>query len=217
MNMKKTTILLLISSSLVVAACSSSPAPLNRGVTTARVPTVNVNNVTHDVRFQGDRISSGEEADLLAFLRSVGPGFADRITVEDPNPENAQGRIASLSSLLGKLGVSVASVQRAVDVAPGSARITVSRANVISDQCPDWNDEQKVSFNNAMSTNFGCASRSNLARMVADPSDLITGRTLTGQDAAVTAKPVAGFDSHKPDGFTGNGTEGWSGDGPKPQ
>lgn len=217
MTMTHTRAILLATLAVGISACSGSPVPLNRGVATARIPSISIDNVSHDVRFQGDRLGNGEEAALLAFLRSVGPGFADRITVEDANPENAQVRLASLSTLLGKLGVSIASVKRAADVAPGSSRVTVSRANLASDECPDWNDEQKVLFNNAMSTNFGCASRSNLARMVADPSDLVSGRTLSGQDAAVTAKPVAGFDSHKPDGFSGDGTNGWSGDGPKPQ
>jgi pilus assembly protein CpaD len=217
MTMKKHTLLIVLAGSVALASCAGSKAPLNRSVDAARIPTIAVDNVSHDVHFQGERLAAGEEADLLAFLRSVGPGFADRISVEDPNPENAQGRIGNLSTTLGRLGVSVASVKRAADLAPGYARVVVSKAVVISDQCPDWNNEEKVLFNNASSTNYGCASRSNLARMVADPSDLVAGRKLAGQDTAATAKPVAIYDSHKPEGFSGSGGDNWAGDGPKPQ
>jgi pilus assembly protein CpaD len=203
--------------SLSIAGCGSSTAPLNRGVTASRIPSISVETVSHDVHFQNDRLPANEEAALIAFLSSVGPGFADRISVEDPNPDNARNRLTSLSSALGRLGVSIASVARATDVAPGTSRIVVSKATLQSDQCPDWSSEEKVMFSNAASTNYGCASRANLARMVADPSDLVHGRTLAGQNTAVTAKPVAIYNSHKPEGFSGAGGDNWNGDGPKPQ
>ena len=39
-------------------------------------------------------------------------------------------------------------------------------------------------------SNYGCASRGNLAAMIADPNDLTTPRTYGGTDAMTATKPV---------------------------
>jgi pilus assembly protein CpaD len=194
---------------LALAACGGSPAPTNSSLNPTRIPTVSVDEVTHNLYFTNNRITGPEEAALMAFLRTVGPRFADRISIEDPNPENAEDRIAALTKILGRMGVGVAAVKRGTDLSPGAARIVVSRANVTQDQCPDWNDETLIIFKGAATSNYGCATRSNLARMVADPTDLLEGRPLTGQGGATAAEPVARW--NKRNGETSNSTTGSAG------
>ncbi len=180
---------------LMLSACGGSKAPANLGLSPTRIPTVAVEQISHNLMFTNNRISSPEEAALLAFLRSMGPRFADRISIEDPNPENADVRVAALTKILGQMGVGVAAVKRATDLPPGTTRIVVSRASVQDDECPDWKDETKLIFKSAVSSNYGCATRSNLAKMIADPTDLLEGRPLSGQGGATVAAPVARWNS----------------------
>jgi pilus assembly protein CpaD len=204
--MSKITLASVTLLALGLAACGGSPAPTNTSLSPTRIPTVSVDQISHNLYFTNNRISGPEEAALLAFLRTVGPRFADRIAIEDPNPENADERIAALTKILGRMGVGVASVKRATDLAPGISRIVVSRASVTMDECPDWNDETLNTYRGAASSNYGCASRSNLARMVADPTDMLEGRPLNGQGGATVAEPVARW--NKRNGATNSSTTG---------
>jgi pilus assembly protein CpaD len=220
---KHTTAVIIIAMSSVVAlsGCSSfntsSKAKANQKVSSSRLPTINVDRVTHTVMYENNKLSTTEQTALVAFLNSVGPGFSDRLTLEDSNPENSQARIDAVAKILGRLGVQLAGIRRAVDVTPGTSRLVLSRASVNSDECPDHTGEIKNNFKNATSSNFGCATRDTLARMVADPTDLIEGRPLGGQNAAVVAKPVASFNSHLLTGTPSGNALNWTGDGPAPK
>jgi pilus assembly protein CpaD len=204
------------SSVIALSGCVTSNSPSNQKVSSTRLPTINVDRVTHTVMYENNKLPAAEQAALVAFLNSVGPGFSDRLTLEDSNPENSQARIDSIAKILGRMGVQLAGVRRALDVAPGTSRVVLSRASVSPNECSDFTDEIKNKFKNATSSNYGCSIRNNLAKMVADPTDLLEGRPLGGQNTAVVAKPVAAFNSHNLTGEpTGSGT--WSGDGPAPK
>jgi len=59
---------------------------------------------------------------------------------------------------------------------PGQAvSVIVSRYVVSLPGCPDWSGE-RFTYNNVPTSNWGCASATNLGRMVARPEDLIHGR-----------------------------------------
>jgi pilus assembly protein CpaD len=60
--------------------------------------------------------------------------------------------------------------------APGGVRVIVSRASASVPGCPIWEDET-VGTPERTSTNFGCATNQNLARMIADPNDLVRGQS----------------------------------------
>ena len=59
----------------------------------------------------------------------------------------------------------------------------VERYVVTPPDCPDWTRQAVENHANAMPSNYGCASLTNLALMVADPRDLATGRPLGPADA----------------------------------
>jgi pilus assembly protein CpaD len=67
--------------------------------------------------------------------------------------------------------------------APGDAlepgapiRATFVRLLVTPPACGDWSDGPKTLGDNRVASDWGCANEANLARMVADPNDLIAGR-----------------------------------------
>jgi pilus assembly protein CpaD len=57
--------------------------------------------------------------------------------------------------------------------------------------CPDWSS-QDVHSAARTDSNYGCASNSNLAAMIADPNDLLVGKSdPTGPEVAVSAVRAA--------------------------
>ncbi len=60
--------------------------------------------------------------------------------------------------------------------------LTVSRYVVIPPNCPDWSKPNTFDYKNVSQANWACADQYNLALMVANPRDLIRGRSPDGQD-----------------------------------
>src|SRR3546814_14601284 len=75
------------------------------------------------------------------------------------------------------------------EVPADSLRIAVTRASASVPGCPDWSTKSSITFNTATSSNYGRATNSNLAAMVADPNDLTTGATDTRNDTAAATRP----------------------------
>jgi pilus assembly protein CpaD len=62
------------------------------------------------------------------------------------------------------------------NVAPGTVRVVVSRSTASVPSCPDWSKTTEANYNSSNHSNYGCASNSNLAAMIADPEDLVRGQ-----------------------------------------
>ncbi len=70
--------------------------------------------------------------------------------------------------------------------------------------CPNWKSAGQDSA--AMTdSNYGCAVNSNLAAMIADPADLLHGKTdpATGRDADAAVKAIKAWRDQKPTGTRG--------------
>src|SRR3546814_1263456 len=59
---------------------------------------------------------------------------------------------------------------------PDRAVVYVGRYHVVLPDCPDWHKQTAADFTNTPSSNYGCATTVNFARMLADPGDLVQGR-----------------------------------------
>ena len=60
----------------------------------------------------------------------------------------------------------------------GDVAVIAERWVALAPDCPDWSRANVLDGSNLTSSNFGCASRRNLMRQVADPRDLVRGREL---------------------------------------
>ena len=85
----------------------------------------------------------------------------------------------------------------------GVVRVTLRRVAVGVPGCPDWSDEQVSTSSGALSRNFGCASLTNLAAMIADPHDLVHGRVGDGSDPRISVRAIQMWRDGKPSGTTG--------------
>lgn len=60
--------------------------------------------------------------------------------------------------------------------------------------CPDWSDAApEAAPGEGQSRNFGCATRSNLAAMIADPNDLLHGQAATTTDTVATVRALKAY------------------------
>src|SRR3954454_17634566 len=144
-----------------------------------------------DVRFPpGSSGLAAPEAARLRGLAATGQiAPSDRVLVAaGRRPAPAGGRVGPVSTELLRYGV-VASPMQVAGVAPDRAVVEVVRHLVTLPACPNWSKPPVGAgdYSNTVGSNFGCANVSNLGRMVASPTDLLSGRPLgpaAGQPSA---------------------------------
>jgi len=163
-------------------------------------------------------LSAGQEQALSNFLSTVKTGDGDEVTFEagpaayGTNAALVAERQASVDLVLRSLlmpasvvetrsllGASGAENEARGGVAgsevPGAdvVVVNVGRYIVSGPSCPDWTKPQADDFSNTPPSNFGCATLTNLARMVANPADLVRGSTEGPADGDYAAQGVAAY------------------------
>ena len=53
--------------------------------------------------------------------------------------------------------------------------------------CPNWDRKSDANYANATSPGYGCSINGNLAAMVANPEDLLTGQKGTGETVIMSS------------------------------
>ena len=92
---------------------------------------------------------------------------------------------------LRKLRVLPLRIEFGIDAPVGEAvKVIVRRYVVTLPGCPDWTGRPGISYDNAASSNFGCATAVNLGLMVADPGDIVAGRHPGLMDGEFIARSI---------------------------
>jgi pilus biogenesis lipoprotein CpaD len=212
---------------LSLGACTPSVGPQeNLGWIQASSPKqleVDRAEYRHSVYFPTDRsaVPASERARLLSFLETVGPrgrdsirleGHADERASELYNLELAAERNESVEALLrefglGGLPVTTVAYGEAVPAVPSSGpaawrlnrrvELVFERYLVTLPACPDWSRQSGTDFSNQPHSNFGCATQTNLGLMVAEPKDLVRGRTLAPADGVHQAEGIVRYRTGK--------------------
>lgn len=177
----------------------------------------------HSVYFPTDRstVPASERARLLSFLETVQPGGRDSIRLEGHaderaselyNLELAADRNQSVEALLrevglGDLPVTTVAYGEAVPAVPSTGpaawrlnrrvELILERHLVTLPACPDWSRQSGTDFSNQPHSNFGCATQTNLGLMVAEPKDLVRGRTLAPADGVHQAEGIVRYRTGK--------------------
>lgn len=153
----------------------------------------------HQVRFENSsaELSDAERARLHRFLARHDAGYGDRIRVGSrANPvigldiRHASRREATVTAELRRLEFKPGLLPEgpAGTDSDDSILIEIGRHVVVPPDCPDWTKRADGDPANRRSSNFGCATAVNLGLMVADPGDLMRGRTAGPADGAVGAR-----------------------------
>jgi pilus assembly protein CpaD len=193
---------LLIALCSSVAACSTPNMP-SQGVAAVNVPVVTASDYVFDAAAPDGRLAPGESARLDGWFQGLGVGYGDSIYVDGPYGDAARGQVAAVAGRYGML-VSAGAPVTAGLVQPGSVRVVVSRRRAEVPGCPNWSETSQPNFNNRTMSNFGCGVNSNLAAMIANPEDLIHGRSGNGiGDTNTAAKAVEFYRTAPPTGTKG--------------
>ena len=145
----------------------------------------------------GSGLDSGEYRRVSEWFEALQLSYGDRISIDygAANGNNElQQSVARLADTYG-LRLAETAPLTAGDVSPGTARIIVTRSKASVPSCPANHTETSSNFNAGVSSNYGCASHSNLAAMVADPEDLVRGQetapmTGNGSNAAINKNRI---------------------------
>lgn len=177
----------------------------NPSLSSVHQPVVQRTDFVLDLATSGGRVPAAELDRLDAWLASIDVGYGDRISIDDPRNypmPDARADIAGVAADYGLLLTDGAPVLSGV-VPPGSIRVVATRATASVAGCPVWQQDGVIPSVNT-SANYGCATNSNIAAMVADPQDLIHGRDATTVGSATTAgRAIRTYREREPTGRQG--------------
>lgn len=165
--------LLALLPAALLAACGGTA---NRGLESVHQPVVERADYAIDVATGPEGLRAGEAQRLDGWMSAMRVGFGDHISLDDPNAagrpvrEDVQAVAAQYGLLIGE----TAPVTGA-PVAAGTVRVVVSRTRASVPGCPDLSRMNDPNFNAHTGSDYGCATNSNLAAMVANPVDLVRG------------------------------------------
>ena len=166
---------------LGLSACGGMPT--NRSMDSIHQPVVSHASFSLDVTAGSNGLASGETKRLADWFNAMDLRYGDRISLEDPlASEETRAQVASAVSRFGLL-LSRETAVTAGYVNAGTARVVIVRASATVPHCPDWSANAQANPRNALSSNYGCATNSNLAAMIANPDDLIKGTKSSGTPA----------------------------------
>ncbi|CAM3205327.1 Pilus assembly protein CpaD [Sphingomonas antarctica] len=153
-----------------LAACGGTQ---NRGLESVHQPVVHRTDYVYDVPASG--LSSTDRDRLDGWFQTLRVGYGDKIAIDGADA-GSRHDIEALAAHYGLLLDSTAPVTTG-EIGAGQVRVVVSRAVADVPNCPDWSRTSQPEFGANSMSNYGCAMNSNLAAMVANPEDLVRGRT----------------------------------------
>jgi pilus assembly protein CpaD len=189
---------IIAAAAALAAGASANAEEPNKSLYSVNQPVVQRSDFAIDLRAQGGSLEPYEEARLEGWFRSLQVGYGDRVFVEGADGREGVARAASHYGLLLSDGYPITTGQ----VQPGTVRVIVSRTTASVPGCPNW---KSGSGAGSTSPNYGCATNSNLAAMIADPNDLVLGQTTHGSTDPYTAtRAVDAYRRRAPSGSNGD-------------
>jgi len=205
---------LMLGLSLTACGTEQSSANINRSLYSVNQPVIERSTMTFDVTTNASGMPVNEQARLLGWFEAMDLRYGDRVAIDDPARNPATRDI--VAELAGRSGVILAdgAPLTAQLIKPGQARIVITRSSASVPNCPNWQSRSDVNYSNSNHTNYGCAVNSNLAAMVANPEDLITGQQGTGETVVTTStKAIETYRNQEPTGAGGLSAESTQGGG----
>lgn len=197
---------------LTLAGCGGMPS--NNSVYSTKQAVVERQNFTLDVETISKGLPITEQSRLNGWFDAMDLRYGDRVTIEDPAANPAV--TTAVNDLAGRYGIIVSQTAptTAGFLEPGKARIVITRSSAHVPGCPDWSESSDMNYRNGVSANYGCATNSNIAAMVANPEDLLEGQSGSGQTSVLTSnKAIDTYRDAAPTGGGGTQTGNATGEG----
>ena len=180
MTMKK----FLIAAAMTAGLTACGTPGTNTGMYSVHQPVVERTNYSIDLDASSNELSSAEATRLAQWFDALELRYGDRVSIDygDGYANSAVNqRVARLAAEHGIIVAQTAPITAGA-IVPGTARVVVTRSKASVPSCPDWSTESEANDNASNHSNYGCATNSNLAAMVADPEDLVRGRKADALD-----------------------------------
>jgi pilus assembly protein CpaD len=205
----RATAALLILGATVSACASGSTSPgsegrvVNTSLYSVNQPVVQRTDYVIDLATGPEGVSPTEIGRLHGWFEGLQIGYGDRIALDEPAGGYSDGTVReAVAEAAGRYGLLVddRAPMTNGEVQPGTVRVVLSRTTASVPNCPNW---ERTGLS-ATSANYGCATNSNLAAMVADPNDLVLGQTGSGTgDPAATSRAIRSYRDAAPTGTRG--------------
>jgi pilus assembly protein CpaD len=193
----RTTILMSAFLAIPLAGCGTIGATSNNPTLySVNQPVVERTNYAMDVNVDGYAgISTSEQGRLMAWFDALELGFGDRISIDFGDNSANTAASVDVTDLAAKHGMIVSETAPVTtgNIAPGTARVVVTRSTASVPDCPNWSKTTEANYNSGTHTNYGCAVNSNMAAMVADPEDLVRGRKSTIRKDPGSGRPPGAY------------------------
>jgi pilus assembly protein CpaD len=193
---------LAVTLGLGLGGCASVPS--NTSMYSDHQPIVERVNYTLDLATGNGGLSYPEQQRLAGWFDELGLRYGDRLSIQDPMQDPAT--LGTIDSLAGRYGIAAepGTPDSPGFVEAGTTRVVISRSKAIVRGCPDWADNSDFNPKNGLSRNFGCATNSNLAAMVANPDHLINGDDSgSGTTIMTSNKAINAYRTQTPTGANG--------------
>lgn len=189
---------LLVSAAALSGCGGTTPNP---EMSSAKAPVVTQTILVHDLGISGSGgLSSEQRKSLSEWFDGIGVRYGDRVSIDDPAGGSAVRR-AAIASVLAEHGLLLnEQVPVTAGAGTGGTRVIVMRATASVPGCPDWTRRSNPELEASKMSNYGCASEGNLAAMVVDANDLVSGKAHTGTDALTTVKAIETYRSKAGEG-----------------
>lgn len=193
---------LAISLGLALSACGDGPN--NPSLYSVKQPVVERNNFMLDLDAGASGLAIPEQQRLAGWFETLRLGYGDRVALDGSYVNDAVRE--DIVALAGRYGILLSEGAPVTEghVAPGKVRVVVTRSTAHVPGCPDWSDQFSANFGNNTSDDYGCATNSNLAAMIADPEHLLRGAEGSGETVVMSStKAIQSYREQAPTGAGG--------------
>jgi len=199
----RSTLAALSLGALLAASPATAGRKVERGVESVHQPVVERTDFVFDVSADpAGELAATEAKRLATWFSALDLRYGDHVTLAGAGqaPRALHDGIDAVVARYGLLVEGEAPVT-AGDAPAGGLRIVVSRSIASVPGCPAWRDRGETQLQGGLSDNYGCATASNLAAMIADPRDLVEGRQPGIDDRnVVNGKAIKAYTDKAPTG-----------------
>lgn len=175
----------ILAASLAFTLAGCGAVGTNTSMYSTNQPVVQRTNYALDVNVDASGVPAFEQERIGQWFDAMKLGFGDRIAIDygdgfaDAQVKRDVGEIAANYGMLLNDTAPVING----NITPGTVRIVVTRSKASVPNCPNWSKTTEANYNSSNHPNYGCATNSNMAAMIADPEDLVRGRESTPENS----------------------------------